>query len=149
MAEHSHGMTWKKYWTVFAALMFLLFLTVYVAYVHLDPTLAIIIAMTIAVIKAVLVILYFMHVKYNSKLTWLFVMSGFVWLLIMIGITLTDYKTRDWDRGGYNAVNDTYSSPYGLPTSMSPYNTGEAGHGHGDEAHGEEAPAEGQGEAGH
>ena len=136
MADHSHGMTWKKYWIVFAILMILLVLTVAVAYLHIDPTLAIIVAMTIAIVKAVLVVLYFMHVRYNSKLTWLFVISGFFWLIIMIGITLTDYKTRDWDRGGYNAVPDTYSSPYGLPATMMPQNMGDAPahHGEGDDA---------------
>lgn len=112
----------STYWKVFAALMVLLFLTVFVAYIHLDPTLAIIIAMVIAVVKAVLVILYFMHVKINSRLTQLFVVTGFIFLIIMIGITLTDYKTRSWEKGsgGYQEYVDTYTSPYGIPSSMLP-----------------------------
>lgn len=121
MAE-AHHITKKKYWQVFALLMVLLFLTVFIAYMHIDPWLAIIAAMTIAIVKAVLVILYFMHVRYNSRLTWLFVMAGFFWLLLMIGITMTDYKTRDWDHGGYNDEIDSYSSPYGLPATMYPQN---------------------------
>lgn len=127
-------MTWGKYWGVFIILMVLLIATVAVAYVHIPSPFAVIVAMTIAVIKAVLVVLYFMHVRYNSKLTWLFVISGFVWLIIMIGITLTDYLTRDWDRGGYNATEDTYSSPYGVPSTMFPQNTGKASAGHGDDS---------------
>lgn len=141
MADHEHGMTWKKYWIVFAALMVLLFLTVFIAYQHLDPTLAIIAAMTIAIVKAVLVVLYFMHVRYNSKLTWLFVMSGFIWLIIMIGITLTDYKTRGWDAAGYSDLEEQYSSPYELPAKMQEQNMDEsnAHHGGGEEGgHGTE-----------
>ena len=126
--------TKKKYWQVFAILMILLFLTVFVAYQHIDPWWAIIVAMTIAIIKAVLVVLYFMHVRYNSKLTWLFVISGFFWLLIMIGITLTDYKTRDWDPVGYPELPDTYSSPNGVPSRMYPQNEAGAA---GDGTHGE------------
>ena len=137
--------TKKKYWQVFALLMILLFLTVFIAYMHINPWLAIIVAMTIAIIKAVLVVLYFMHVRYNSKLTWLFVVSGFFWLLIMIGITLTDYKTRDWDPTGYPEKPNTFSSPYKIPASMYPQNAAdEARAAHGEESH--EAGEEHEGE---
>jgi cytochrome c oxidase subunit 4 len=47
-------------------------------------------------VKALLVVLYFMHVKYASKLTWLFVASGFFWLIIMLVITMNDYSSRGW-----------------------------------------------------
>src|SRR5215467_13637936 len=53
-----------------------------------------VVALTIAVTKAVLVILFFMHVFYSSKLTMLTVAAGFFWLLIMITLSLTDYLTR-------------------------------------------------------
>jgi|SRR5437588_13110034 len=53
-----------------------------------------VVALTIAVIKAVLVILFFMHVFYSSKLTKLTVAAGFFWLLIMITMSLSDYLTR-------------------------------------------------------
>jgi cytochrome c oxidase subunit 4 len=53
-----------------------------------------VVALTIAVIKAVLVILFFMHVFYSSKLTRLTVAAGFFWLLIMITMSLSDYLTR-------------------------------------------------------
>ena len=113
----------KTYWMVFAALMVLLFLTVFIAYMHIDPILGIVIAMLIAFIKAALVILYFMHVKINSRLTQLIVISGFAWLIILIGITLTDYKTRDWQQGyGYSEHVDQFSSPYGIPTTDLPQN---------------------------
>jgi cytochrome c oxidase subunit 4 len=118
----SEAMTKSKYWRVFAALMVLLALTVFIAYMHINPWLAIIAAMTIAVIKAVLVILYFMHVKYNSRLTWLFVGSGFVWLGLMVLFTLTDYKSRDWTPAAYGAKTEVYSSPSQIPASMFPQN---------------------------
>ena len=53
-------------------------------------------ALAIAITKMLLVILYFMHVRYSSRLTWLFVAAGFIWLLIMIDLTLSDYLTRVW-----------------------------------------------------
>jgi cytochrome c oxidase subunit 4 len=49
------------------------------------------VALGIAVTKATLVVLFFMHVKYSSRLTWLVVASGFVWLVILLAITLSDY----------------------------------------------------------
>jgi cytochrome c oxidase subunit 4 len=52
------------------------------------------IALAIAVVKAVLVILFFMHVKYSSRLTQLVVASGFFFLLILFAITLLDYLAR-------------------------------------------------------
>ena len=52
------------------------------------------IALVIATIKAVLVILYFMHVKYSTRLTWVVVLASFFWLGILFVLTLTDYLTR-------------------------------------------------------
>ena len=130
----------KTYWTVFAILMVLLFLTVFVAYMHIDPTLGIIVAMLIATIKAVLVVLYFMHVKINSKLTQLCVATGFIFLIILIGITLTDYKTRSWDRVGYQNEVDAYSSPFDVPVSTLPQNQPGAAAADGDETGGDPEP---------
>jgi cytochrome c oxidase subunit IV len=56
----------------------------------------VVVALTIAVIKATLVVLYFMHVRYGSRLTWVFVCAGFFWLAIMVALTLSDYMTRGW-----------------------------------------------------
>jgi cytochrome c oxidase subunit 4 len=53
-------------------------------------------AMTIAVTKAVLIILYFMHVLYSSRLSWVWVGAGFFWLVIMFALTFSDYLTRGW-----------------------------------------------------
>jgi len=54
------------------------------------------VALAIAVTKASLVILFFMGVRYNTPLTKLVVISGFVWLLILFGLTMNDFLTRTW-----------------------------------------------------
>ncbi|HXG93307.1 MAG TPA: cytochrome C oxidase subunit IV family protein [Blastocatellia bacterium] len=93
MSEHI--VSRKVYFTIFAALMALTVLTVVVANFDLGPFNAIV-ALTIAVCKATLVVLYFMHVRYSSRLTWVFVSAGLFWLIIMVALTLSDYLTRPW-----------------------------------------------------
>jgi cytochrome c oxidase subunit 4 len=85
----------KTYFGVFAALMALLGATVTIAYIHLGE-LNIIVALTIAFIKATLIILYFMHVRYSSRLLWIFVGAGFFWLGILFALSFSDYLTRGW-----------------------------------------------------
>ncbi len=91
-----HIVSAKTYWVVFAALMVLLVLTVVIANLDLGHTISLFSALTIAAIKAALVILFFMHVKFSSKLTWIFVGAGFVWFLIMVTLTFGDYISRGW-----------------------------------------------------
>jgi cytochrome c oxidase subunit 4 len=83
----------KNYVVIWAALMFLLFLTWGVAQINLGAFNTVV-ALIIAVMKMLLVILFFMHVRYSPRLTWIFVSAGFIWLLIMIDLTLSDYLTR-------------------------------------------------------
>ena len=54
------------------------------------------IALAVALVKASLVIIYFMGVRYNTPLTKLVVVAGFFWLVILFGLTMNDYVTRDW-----------------------------------------------------
>jgi cytochrome c oxidase subunit 4 len=89
------------YVAVFLALMVLLVITLLVYFFdptpHLPPQfgwVGIVIAMTVATVKAVLVILFFMHVKYSTKLSWIFVATPFVFVFIMFLLTLSDYFTR-------------------------------------------------------
>jgi cytochrome c oxidase subunit 4 len=84
----------KTYFQVWAALLILLAATVGIASVQLGGFNAVA-ALTIAVAKATIIILYFMHVRHSSQLIWVVVGAGFFWLSIMIGLTLTDYLTRD------------------------------------------------------
>jgi cytochrome c oxidase subunit 4 len=58
-----------------------------------------VVMLTIACIKAALVVLFFMHVRWSTRLTWVVVASGFFWLLIMFGLTMTDYFSRGWVEG--------------------------------------------------
>jgi cytochrome c oxidase subunit 4 len=53
-------------------------------------------ALTIATVKASLVILFFMHVKYSSRLTWAVVLGSIFWFGILIVLTMSDYLTRVW-----------------------------------------------------
>ena len=85
----------KTYYVVFAALMALLVLTVLASGIG-PGLLGIAVALTIAVCKAVLIILYFMHVRYSSRLVWIFAGAAFFWLGILLGFVLTDYLTRTW-----------------------------------------------------
>src|SRR5688572_20035816 len=54
------------------------------------------VALAVAVLKASLVIIYFMGVRYNTPLTKVVVVAGFFWLFILFGLTLNDYLTRSW-----------------------------------------------------
>ena len=58
-----------------------------------------IVMLAIACTKAGLVILFFMHVRWSTRLTWVVAASGFFWLLIMFGLTMQDYLTRGWVPG--------------------------------------------------
>jgi cytochrome c oxidase subunit 4 len=90
-----HVVPLKIYYAIFVALLVGTAVTVGVAFLDLGP-LNTVVAITIAVLKALLVILYFMHVKYSSRLTWVFAGAAFVWLVLMIGLTIADFDTRGW-----------------------------------------------------
>jgi len=85
----------RVYYTVFGVLMLGTALTVAVSFVDLGAfnTVA---ALLIAVVKATLVVLFFMHVKYSTKLTWLVVTGSVFWLAILLTLTFSDYLTRSW-----------------------------------------------------
>ena len=73
--------------------MVLTAVTVGVSFIDLGPFNTVV-AVVIAVTKMLLVILYFMHVRYSSRLTWAVVGGGFFWLAILLFLTLADYLTR-------------------------------------------------------
>lgn len=91
----AHIVPKSTYYAIFAALMVGTALTVGAAFVDLGE-LNTIVALTIAFTKASLVVLFFMHVKYSSKLTWLVVIASVFWLGLLLFITLGDYVTRGW-----------------------------------------------------
>lgn len=97
-SEHApthHVTSLAVYVGIFAALMVLTIVTVAVSRVDLGlmntP-----IALSIAVIKATLVILFFMHAIYSTRLTWVVIISSFLWLALLFVLTFADYFTRDW-----------------------------------------------------
>jgi len=94
----AHTVSKKTYLAVFAALMVLTATTVSVARIDLGP-LNTVVALVIAMVKATLVILIFMHVRYSPRIIGLFIFAGLLWLGLLIGLTLTDYLSRGWLRG--------------------------------------------------
>ncbi len=85
----------RVYWAVFGVLLVLTLITTGVAFLDLG-VLNIVVAMTIAVGKASLVVLYFMHVRHSARLTWVFIGAGVLWLAILMALTLSDVLTRHW-----------------------------------------------------
>ncbi len=94
--EH-HIVSPKIYLTIVCVLLVLTATTVGVSYIDMglfNP----IVALAIAAFKMILVVLFFMHVKYSTKLTQLTVGAGLFTFLILVGMTLSDYFTRAWGR---------------------------------------------------
>jgi cytochrome c oxidase subunit 4 len=85
----------RVYYLIFLLLMVGTAITVAIAYVDLGPLNAVA-ALTIAVAKATLVILYFMHVRYSTRLTWAVVAGSVFWLGLLLALTFSDYLTRTW-----------------------------------------------------
>src|SRR5687767_10182894 len=85
----------STYYLVFGALIVLTAVTVAAANFDFGP-LNDVVAMGIAVTKMMLVLLFFMHVRYSSRLIWVIVASMFFWLVILLALTLADYGSRDW-----------------------------------------------------
>jgi cytochrome c oxidase subunit IV len=85
----------KLYVGIFLTLMALTTITIVVAYFNLGPWNKVV-ALGIASTKATLVVLYFMHVKYASRMTKLIVVSGFFFLMILLTLTMLDYGSRMW-----------------------------------------------------
>lgn len=92
----SHNISSLGYYLkVFATLLILTAATVGAAFIDFG-TLSTPIALTIAITKGLLVVLFFMHVWHSKKLTWLFAAAGFLWLIILIGMTFGDIVSRGW-----------------------------------------------------
>jgi cytochrome c oxidase subunit IV len=90
-----HIVSTRVYYLIFASLIVGTAITVGVAFIDLGPLNAVV-ALTIAVIKATLVVLFFMHVRYSTKLTWAVVVASVFWLGILLVLTFSDYLTRAW-----------------------------------------------------
>jgi len=94
MSEHIVPV--KVYFVIFLALLAGTILTAWVAFYNFPGPLNAIVALSIACIKAGLVILYFMHMRYSARLIWVVFGSALFWLAIMFALTFSDYSTRGW-----------------------------------------------------
>lgn len=94
MTEHAHP-TIKMFVAVWAALLVLTALTVFVATLDLGPFNPIV-ALTIATVKALLVLLFFMELRYSTALTKVVVIAAVFFFMLLVGLSLSDYLTRGW-----------------------------------------------------
>ena len=99
MSEHIVPV--RVYITIFLALLVGTALTVVAAFYDFPWRLNTIVALTIATAKATLVVLYFMHVRYSTRLVWVIVASALFWMALLFSFTLSDYYTRPWLSTGY------------------------------------------------
>ena len=94
MSEHIVSI--RIYFFIFLALLVGTALTVVAGRIDFPGPLNVIIALTIASIKATLVILFFMHLRYSSRLVWIIFGAALFWLALLFALTLSDYWTRTW-----------------------------------------------------
>ena len=99
MSEHIVPV--RIYITIFLVLLVGTGLTVWAAFQDFPWQLNTIVAMTIAITKATFVVLYFMHVRYSTRLVWVILAAALFWMAIMFALTFSDYWTRDWISIGY------------------------------------------------
>jgi cytochrome c oxidase subunit IV len=96
MTEHSKSSPLRIYFSVWIALLVGTYITYKAAFIELGPFNAVV-ALGIATIKATLVALFFMHVWHaTERLTKLVVIAALFFLLLLLGLTMTDYATRLW-----------------------------------------------------
>jgi cytochrome c oxidase subunit 4 len=91
----AHVVPRSVYFAVFTALIVLTATTTAISFVDLGPW-STVVALGIAFVKATLVVLFFMHVKYSPRLTQIVIAGGLFWLAIMVGLTLADFVSRGW-----------------------------------------------------
>ncbi len=102
-----HVVPVKTYLAVFAGLLILMAATIAAAYINLG-LLNNLVMLGIAIAKTLLIVLYFMHIRYSSRLTWVIAGAGFLFLVILIGGTMHDYLTR----GLFSPIAPTLGSLY-------------------------------------
>ena len=86
----------RVYIAIFLVLMAGTGLTVVAAFRDFPGPLNAVVALTIAVVKATFVVLYFMHVRYSSRLIALVIAAALFWMALLFALTISDYSTRAW-----------------------------------------------------
>ena len=99
MSEHIVPV--RIYVTIFLVLVVGTALTVMAAFYDFPWKFNTIIALTIATTKATFVVLYFMHVRYSTRLIWVIMASALFWMAILFALTFSDYQTRGWIPSSY------------------------------------------------
>jgi len=95
-AAPHHEAPLTAYFVVFGVLMALTILTVFVSRIDLGE-MNTVVAMVVAIVKATVVILWFMHVIHSPRMTWIVLISAFLWLAVMFALFFSDYLTRAWN----------------------------------------------------
>lgn len=96
MAEPgAHIASRRTYYVIYVTLLICTYITWQVAYFDLGA-LNTVAALAIAFVKAGLVALFFMHVKDSPRLIWAVVVGGVFWLMLLLGLTMSDYATRSF-----------------------------------------------------
>ena len=125
----AHAIVPARYYIInFAALTVLMFLTVWVSTVELG-WLNLPVALLIAITKATLIVLIFMDVRRGTQLVMIFAAAGFLWFLIMVGFTITDYAAQDMG-GVYTEPLPGQTYPHRVPASEAILPHGDAAAGH-------------------
>jgi cytochrome c oxidase subunit 4 len=139
-----HHVPMSTFNIVIILLMVLLVITVIAAFIPLGE-LNMIVAMAIACIKALLVVLFFMHVKYSSRLTKVFVGASLLWLTILFALTFPDYISRGWLRNSNGWEDNPIKNAYRAGTAHAEHGSGGEKHaGSESEAPKSAAPAAGE-----
>jgi len=94
MSEHIVSI--RIYLLILLALLVGTGLTVLAGLTDFPGPLNVIIALTIACVKATLVVLYFMHLRYSQRLVWIIFVSALFWMGLLFALTFSDYWTRNW-----------------------------------------------------
>ena len=84
------------YFIVYIALVALTLLTCGISFLQEAPAWHTVVGLAIATIKSALVALFFMHLLYSGRVTWLVVLAALLWLALLLGLTLADFLTRHW-----------------------------------------------------
>jgi len=105
----------KTYLFVWLALLAFLALTYCLAKINLGPFNNVA-ALAISISKMALVVLVFMHGRWEKPLTWIFIVAGLIWFLIMVDLTLSDYLTR----GDVTKARTTWKHPEQNPPTLLP-----------------------------
>lgn len=93
---HQQSISFKAYLAIYAALVLLTLLTCGISFLNETPAWHTIVGLSIASVKAALVALFFMHLMYSGRVTWLVVLAALLLFAIMLGLTLADYLSRKW-----------------------------------------------------